>query len=497
MAFKHKTSPPQDAPLKQVTTKDVEENVEEKVEDISTFDVQQTKKLLRKIDWHLIPFLSLLYLLSFLDRTNIGNAKLFGLEKSLNMKGMQYNTALCVFFVTYVLFEVPSNMILKRWRASMWFPIMMLAWGITMTLTGLVTDFKGLVIARVFLGMAESGLFPGVNYYITLWYARKECAFRAAIFFSAATVAGAFGGLLARLINEMDGTGGRPGWAWIFILEGLLTVVVAFVAFWAMSDNPQTATFLTTEEAKEVYLRLKHDNDDLAHHYDTKFMIHAFADWKIWLQSVAYIGILTPLYSFSLFLPSIIRAMGYSDAMSQLLTVPPYVLGCIITVLGGYFSDKLNKRGIFLSIFSLTAIVGYILLLSTDIPGVQYTGTFLAASGVYPAIPIMVMWNGNNIGGSTKRGVGIAIQIGFGNCGGVIASFIYRNQDAPRYYLGHGTCLGFLGMSFILILAQMAILKFINKRRDKDHPHPSTYTTEMKVAERDNGDQASFFRYTI
>ncbi|OBT61931.1 hypothetical protein VE03_08200 [Pseudogymnoascus sp. 23342-1-I1] len=108
----------------------------------------------------------------------------------------------------------------------------MLAWGVVMTLTGLVTNYTGLVVARIFLGIAEAGLFPCVNYYITLWYARRECAFRAAIFFSAATVAGAFGGLLARGINEMSNVGGKPGWAWIFILEGILTVAIAIIAFW-------------------------------------------------------------------------------------------------------------------------------------------------------------------------------------------------------------------------------------------------------------------------
>lgn len=126
----------------------------------------------------------------------------------------------------------------------------------------------------------------GVNYYITLWYCRRECAFRAAIFFSAATVAGAFGGLLARGINEMNGVGGRPGWAWIFILEGLLTVVVAVIAFWVINDNPKTATFLDERETAEVQYRLAHDNDDLADYYDIKFMYHAFGDYKIWLQSM-------------------------------------------------------------------------------------------------------------------------------------------------------------------------------------------------------------------
>lgn len=180
---------------------------------------------------------------------------------------------------------------------------MMIGWGIVMTLMGLVHNFGGLVAARIFLGLTEAGLFPvrldtlqtessmttnpapqGVNLYITLWYKRKECAFRAAIFFSAATVAGAFGGLLARGINEMDGTAGKPGWAWIFILEGILTVVVACTAFWAISDSPDTAKFLTTEEKREVNARLHDDTDGLADYFDIKFMWDALLDYRVWLQ---------------------------------------------------------------------------------------------------------------------------------------------------------------------------------------------------------------------
>ncbi|KAK5046504.1 hypothetical protein LTR84_008307 [Exophiala bonariae] len=461
------------------------------------FTAEQTKALLRKIDLHMIPYLSLLYLLSFLDRTNIGNAKLFGLEKSLGLKGNQYNTALCVFFVTYVLFEVPSNMILKRWRASMWFPIMMIAWGVVMTLMGLVQSFEGLVIARVFLGLAEAGLFPGVTFYITLWYRRRECAFRAAIFFSAATIAGAFGGLLARGINEMNGTAGKPGWAWIFILEGIITVVVAFSAFWFIYDSPSTARFLTKEEKEEVTYRLAHDTDGLADYYDIKFLYAAFKDWKIWLQCFTYLGMVTPVYSFSLFLPSIIAAMGYSAARSQLLTVPPYVFGCLATIAAGYFSDKYNKRAPFLLFHGSIALIGYILLIATHVPGAQYTGTFLAASGVYPMIPILVMWNGNNVGGSVKRGVAIAMQVGTGNCGGIVASFIYRNQDKPRYLVGHGVIIGFISMTLILTVFQYFVLSAINRRRDRDNPKPEEYTQEMKDQERDLGDDASFFRFTV
>ena len=146
------------------------------------------------------------------------------------MHGLDYNIALAVFFPFYVAAEVPSNMMMKRTRPSLWITIIMIAWGIVMTLMGIVENYKGLLIARMALGIAEGGLFPGVTFYITMWYRRHECGYRMALFFSAATLAGAFGGLLARGIAEMNGIGGKKGWQWIFILEGLLTLICGMFA---------------------------------------------------------------------------------------------------------------------------------------------------------------------------------------------------------------------------------------------------------------------------
>lgn len=175
-----------------------------------------------KLDLRLIPWLCLLYLISFLDRTNIGNAKLDGLEKSLHITGGQYNACLSIFFVSYALFEPLTNVLLKRLRPSVFIPIIMTLWGITMVTMGLTHNFSGMMAARWFLGTAEAGLFPGINFYLSCWYKRDELGIRAAIFFSAAAVSGSFGGLLAAAIGNMAGIGGKEGWAWIFILEGLV-----------------------------------------------------------------------------------------------------------------------------------------------------------------------------------------------------------------------------------------------------------------------------------
>ncbi|KAI9366978.1 major facilitator superfamily domain-containing protein [Aspergillus egyptiacus] len=463
----------------------------------SGFSAAATKKLIRKIDLVLIPWLALLYLLSFLDRTNIGNARLANLEADLGMSGIDYNVALAIFFPFYVAAEIPSNIMMKRSRPAIWIPTIMLAWAVVCSLMGLVHNYAGLLAARAALGIAEGGLFPGVTFYITMWYKRHECGLRMAIFFSAATAAGAFGGLLARGIVEMDGLGGKAGWAWIFIIEGLITFVVAMAAFAVMNDYPDTAKFLTEAEKNEVARRLREDRSSLADEFNMKFFWDAVKDWKIWVHMFITVGVYTPLYSFSLFLPTIVSSLGYENEQAQLMTVPPYVVACVFCIGGGFMADRQGTRGLYMIGFNIVAIIGFIMLISTDNNGVKYAGTFFAASGIYPNVPQGVAWNGNNIGGSLKRSVGIAMHVGCGNLGGVLSSFIYRTQDKPHYRIGHGTLIGCLTMSTILCTIMTVYLRRENKRRDGLFKPPAEYTEEERTAERERGDYASFFRYTV
>jgi len=461
------------------------------------FDDKATARLVRKIDLRLLPFLALLYLLSFLDRTNIGNARLAGLEKSLHMKGLDYNIALAIFFPFYVLAEIPSNMMMKRTRPALWIPFIMVVWGICTTLLGVVKNYHGLLAARAALGLAEGGLFPGVTFYITMWYRRHECGLRLAIFFSAATCAGAFGGLLARGIIEMEGVGGLPGWAWIFILEGLLTFFVAIVAFFYMNDYPQTAKFLNDAEKKEISRRLEEDRSSLADEYGTKYFFDALKDWKIYVHMFITIGIYTPLYSFSLFLPTIVKTLGYTNNQAQLMSVPPYIVACFCCITGGYFADRFRTRGVFMIGFTLTAMLGVILQVVSNNPHTKYAGVFLFACGIYPNVPQGVAWNGNNIGGSTKRGVGIAMHVGFGNLGGILASFVYLKKDSPKFHTGHFILLGLMSMSLLLQVFMTIYLRRENARRDAEYKRPEEYTSAEKELERERGDNASFFRYTV
>lgn len=305
----------------------------------------QDRALLWKLDLRLIPWLCLLYLISFLDRTNIGNAKLDGLQQSLHITPGQYNAALSIFFVSYALAEPITNVLLKRLRPSVFIPSIMLAWGLCMTTMGLVHNWSGLMTARFFLGLAEAGLFPGINYYLSCWYKRSEFGIRAAIFFSAAAVSGSFGGLLAAAITKMDGIGNKKGWAWIFILEGLATIFVGIASFWMVFDFPDEATFLSDIDRQRVLRRLKADQQSSAEHEEFKmsYFWASVKDWKTYLGAVIYMGCKSvshswpvtpetrvrhinwslgdgPLYAFSLFLPTIVNGVSIRhSSMDQTL----------------------------------------------------------------------------------------------------------------------------------------------------------------------------------
>ncbi|KAK2798835.1 hypothetical protein FQN50_008696 [Emmonsiellopsis sp. PD_5] len=427
------------------------------------------KKLVRKLDLRLIPWLCLLYLVSFLDRTNIGNAKIDGLQEDLSMTNGQYNATLTIFFVSYSLLEPLTNVLLKKLRPSIFIPIIMIGWGICMTCMGLVHNFSGLMAARFFLGVAEAGLFPGVSYFLSCWYKRAEFGIRMAIFFSAAAVAGSFGGLLAAAIAKMDRIGGKDGWAWIFILEGLATVVIGVASFYTVYDFPDEAKFLSVDDRKRVIRRLAADKQSSAEHEEFKmdYFWASVKDWKTYTSAVIYMGCDGSLYAFSLFVPTIINELGKSNhflafRVSTLLSVPPYAVAAVLTITVGYIADRTRQRGICNMVVSLFGIVGFTMLLGSQSPGVKYAGTFLGAMGIYPAISNTISWSSNNTEGVYKRGVTLGIVIGWGNLQGCVTSNIYRGDDKPKFYPGHGTVLAYL----VLFQLGGSVVQYIMLRRE-------------------------------
>ncbi|KAN0061787.1 hypothetical protein ACQY0O_005780 [Thecaphora frezii] len=429
------------------------------------------KKLLRKIDLYLIPFTSWLYLLSFLDRGAIGNARIYGLQTSLHLSSTEYALCLTVFFLPYAFFEVPSNILLKRLRPSFWFPLITILVGICMACQGVVHNFGGLLGARFALGLAEAGLFPGVNALLAGWYRRNELGKRTAIFFSAATLAGAFGGLLSYALNLMDGVGGYEGWRWIFIIIGIVTFVTGIAAFWLCHDFPDTARFLSDQERRAVVHRLQQDQQFSAagEEFQWIHLWRASLDWKTIVAMAMYAGCDGPLYAFSLFTPSILRELGYTANRANLTSIPIYVVVCLLTVMVGFLADRTSKRSLYNIGLGVVGVVGYAILIGndpTEKPGVSYFACYLAAAGIYPMIPNTITLVAGNSEGAYTRAVVMAVVISFGNANGAATSNIYPSRTAPHYQMGHGIVIGYLAMGILASALYYYGVERENRKRD-------------------------------
>lgn len=246
----------------------------------------------------MIPVLSILYLLAFLDRTNIANASIFGLQDDLGLKPTEYNTALTIFFVPYIVFEIPSNVLMKKLKPHVWLSACMFLFGLVTICQGLVQNYSGLLVTRFFLGLAETGMFPGSFYLIGMWYTRSEAQRRFSFFFGSTSLAGAFGGLLASAIGKMDGMRGYLGWRWIFILEGTLTCVVSLMFFFLIPGFPEDAKWLRAEERAYIKSRLQKEQGTSAAERSITMtdVFNVFKDFKIFVGGFMYMGLIVPAY---------------------------------------------------------------------------------------------------------------------------------------------------------------------------------------------------------
>jgi len=363
-----------------------------------------------------------MYLLAFLDRVNIANANVYGmsLPNQLNLHGNRYNIALVIFFVPYVIFEIPSNMLLKRFKPHAWLAFCMFMFGLVSICQGLVKNYGGLLTTRFFLGLFETGMFPGSFYLIGMWYRRHEAQKRFSFFFSSTVLAGAFGGLLASAIGKMDGMRHYRAWRWIFILEGTLTCVVAIIFFFFLPDFPEEAKWLTEEERAYIQARLQADQgkSGIERKITLSDVFKVLSDPKVFIGGFMYFGLIVPAYGYAYFSPGIIKGYGYSAIETQLHSVPPWACAFGFAMLIAFCSDFARHRFLFAMFPILVSITGFSMLLAIhkDVHA-EYAALFLCAMGTYSAMPVIVCWFNMNLGGHHRRSIGVAWQIGFGNTG--------------------------------------------------------------------------------
>ncbi|KAF4584158.1 putative transporter [Ophiocordyceps camponoti-floridani] len=458
------------------------------------------RKLLARIDMHVMPFLCIMYLLAFLDRVNISNADLFGLSKDLHLgaTSTKFNTVLVIFFVPYCLFEIPSNMLLKRFRPHVWLALNMFLFGFTTMMQGLVRSYGGLLACRFFLGLFETGMFPGAFYLIGMWYRRHEAQKRYSFFFGSTTLAGAFGGLLAAALGQMAGLRGFSGWRWIFLIEGAITVFFSFFFFFLLPDFPEDSKWLTTDEKKFVAARLRLDQGRSAVERPVTLgnVAAVLSDPKVILGGFMYLGLIVPAYGYAYFSPFIISGYGYSPVQTQLHSVPPWAAAFVTAMVVAYLSDRMRHRFVFALVSILVCITGFGILVGVSHHrDLQYAALFLFAAGAYTAMPIIVCWFNMNLGGHHRRAVGSAWQVGFGNLGGIIAVFIFQRKDGPRFIPGLSIALAFAVMSIVACgLYALSCLKD-NRQRSR---LAASEAVELADEEKTTlGDKSPDYRYLL
>ncbi|TCD67721.1 hypothetical protein EIP91_012019 [Steccherinum ochraceum] len=443
-------------------------------EEVYYYEPEAERRLVRRIDMRLIPASMLVYLLCFLDRSNIGNAMVLNadthddLVSTTHLSAQEYTTALMIFLVSYTLFETPSNYMLKKFRPSRWLAFLMFSWGALTILLGAVHDFGGIVGVRFLLGAFEAGLFPGMIYCLTFWYKPDERAVRAAMVVACATLGGAFGGAIAFGIGRMDGTGGLQAWRWLFILEGIPSCVLAVPIFFWFPDYPETAPWLSPAERELACQRIK-GVASLGHAKitwaDTKATL---VDWRLYLHYTAFIAISVPFSSISLFSPTIVSGLGYTGLQAQLFTVPP---------------KEARSWGAFLSL--LTASISFFAqgALPPRAFKARYGLLCVAVSFSFAAIPPLLSWLTANLRTTSASTLAVPLNVSIGQIGQFIGIYIFKANEAPGYRTGHFTNAAFLMLGAAVVLVLRAIYTRRNRANELEKRKKWADMTDEEKAE--------------
>ncbi|OBT70964.1 hypothetical protein VF21_10612 [Pseudogymnoascus sp. 05NY08] len=423
------------------------------------------KQVVKKLDWNLMPLILVLYLVSFLDRSNIGNAQTAGMGKSLDLSDSEYQWLLTIFYIPYITFEWMALM-WKLIPPHWWAFITVLVWGIASTLQAAAQNWASLMVCRFFLAVAEAGYAPGIPYLLSFFYMRTELGLRCGIFLSAAPLATCFAGALAFGITS--GHSALENWRLLFLVEGLPTVLLAFVAFYVMPDSPEKARFLNKKEKEAARARairqVGTEGAERVGHLNYKEIGLALMDVKNWITALMYFSCNVSFSSLPVFLPTILTGMHFTSINAQGLAAPPYFLSFIICILSTWIADKTQQRGLMIIFLSVIGSTGYIILATVTSTAVRYFAIYLAAAGIFPAISNILPWVLNNQGTDTKRGTGMALLNIVGQCGPLLGTRIYPANEGPYYTKGMSICAAFMFFNAFLALVLRTLLQKENKK---------------------------------
>ncbi|KAL6915062.1 hypothetical protein FSHL1_012735 [Fusarium sambucinum] len=457
------------------------------------FSPEDEKRLVRKLDRTILPWIMLLYLLSYIDRSNMGNARNIGLEKDIGLSSVQYQLASASFYIGTVIFGTVGGLMLKVIKPSTWLGICAVGWGAVSTLQAACTNPAGLAAVRFFLGVFEASFAPGCALYLSFWYLKSELSLRIAAYAGMSALSGVLSGVIAYGIGRAQGMAVSP-WQALFIIEGLPTVAVGIATFWMLPGRPESGkSFWFTEDEHQIILSRRSrftKNTDTGISLDQ--VKSAFKDYRLYLFCLIYSGLSLSLAVAAVFLPTIVKDMGYHSVTANLMTAPIYAVAYLTLLVTATMSDKYRVRGLPIAIGGLIAGTGYICLGVLKGHTARYVTCFLAVTGTYMAFPIVLTWITSTFAGDTKAGVGLGIVIAVTHAVGVAASNIYPKSDAPYYLMGNAVSCALLFTTSLSAVAMSIMLYRENSRRDRQYGRPEA---GVSIDMGGDADKAEDYRY--
>ncbi|KAI1364587.1 pantothenate transporter [Xylaria arbuscula] len=415
---------------------------------------EEEKNLIRRIDWHLMPLCSIMFLFKNLDVDNVSNARIMNkgtpdnILTQLNITSDQFALVTVLYYIPYIVFEAPSNLLLKRFSPSRWLARIMLTWGIVLALHVPVSNKEGLYTVRFFLGLAEAGMFPGVILLMTYWYRPDEMSLRLLYFYICGNLSGIFSGLLAYGFDTVSGAGGLSGWQWLFLVEAIATIIVSVGIWFLLPDFPETASWLTDKEKAFIQARLPENAPRASEeNFNIKEIWASLKDKRLWLFTLIWALFTVGTQGVRFYQPTVIANLGFTTiAQAQLLNLPISVFGLLVIFVTGYFADNGRlPRPLYPLSFLIIILASYAVLIVYPNNGGVYAATLIANAVTAAWYPMMWPWRVQ----TTSRATGSAFSIGFvnsyGQIGGAIGPQIFRSAFAPKYTVSFGVAAGLVG----------------------------------------------------
>ncbi|WCM49254.1 MFS transporter [Pseudomonas sp. WJP1] len=410
----------------------------------------------RKAAWRILPLLLLCYLVAYLDRVNVGFAKL-QMSDDLQFSEAVYGLGAGIFFIAYFLVEIPSNLILHRVGARLWIARIMITWGIISSAMALVSTPMSFYIMRFLLGIAEAGFYPGVILYLSYWFPTHRRGKMYALFATAVPLSGLIGAPLSGwIMSAFNGDHGFAGWQWLFFLEGLPSIAVGILVIFCLSDRISSAGWLTREE--KTLLQTRIDAESAGHQKHS--LKEVFLQPRIWLLTAIYFCMIAGFYTVGFWLPTLIRQAGVSDVLQVgMLTAIPYAAAAMTMILVSRSADRLRERRWHLA---LTAVLGGIgLFISatwSDNFTISMIGLTLGSMGAMSTLPLFWSLPTAFLGG-TAAAAGIALINSWGNLAGFVSPYLMGFLKDTT----HSTTIGMYVMASALFLGALLVFKIPGK----------------------------------